>query len=54
LGLKELLEDDELWGLYQPNGQEIHALKKMFGGLGGGRKELYREALRLVRDFGRN
>jgi transcriptional regulator with XRE-family HTH domain len=53
-GLKELLEDDELWALYQPTGQELHALKKMFGGLGGGRKEQFRAALHLVRDFSRS
>ena len=50
-GLKELLEDDELWVLYKPTGLEVNQLRDMFGPLGRGSKEAYREALRLVREF---
>jgi transcriptional regulator with XRE-family HTH domain len=50
-GLKELLDDDELWALYKPTGHEINMLRDMFGPLGRGSKGQYREALRLVREF---
>ena len=50
-GLKELLEDDELWALYKPTGHEINMLRDIFGPLGKGSKTAYREALRLVREF---
>ena len=52
-GLRDLLADNELWALYKPMGHEIQALKTMFSGLGVGTKEMYREALRLVRKFSR-
>lgn len=50
-GLKELLEDDELWALYKPTGHEINMLRDIFAPLGRGGKTAYREALRLIRDF---
>lgn len=53
LGLREFLEDQDLWTLYKPTGQEIQAMKKIFSGLGAGSADLYREALRLIREFGR-
>jgi DNA-binding XRE family transcriptional regulator len=53
-GLKELLKDSDLWTLYQPTSHEIHTLKTVFGSLGDGTKSAYREALRLVREFGSN
>lgn len=50
-GLKDLLEDDELWALYKPTGHEINLMRDMFGPLGRGSKTAFREALRLVREF---
>jgi DNA-binding XRE family transcriptional regulator len=50
-GLKELLEDDELWALYKPTGHEVNMIRDLFGPLGRGTKVAYREALRLVREF---
>lgn len=50
-GLKSLIKDDELWGLYKPTGREVAILRDSFGKLGEGGKNAYREALRLVREF---
>lgn len=50
-GLRELLEDDELWALYKPTGHEINMLRDLFGPLGKGNKISFREALRLIREF---
>lgn len=50
-GLRELLEDDELWALYKPTGHEVNMLRDIFGPLGRGSKVAYREALRLIREF---
>ena len=50
-GLRELLDDDELWSLYKPAGHEINLLREMFGPLGRGSASAYRDALRLVREF---
>ena len=50
-GLRDLLEDDELWSLYKPTGHELNMLRDLFGPLGRGTKQAYREALRLVREF---
>lgn len=49
--LREMLNDDALWVLYKPTGHEINMLRDMFGPLGQGSVELYREALRLLRAF---
>ncbi len=51
-GLKDLLKDDDLMNLYKPTGREIETLHKVFGSLGKGTKSSFREALRLVREFG--
>jgi transcriptional regulator with XRE-family HTH domain len=50
-GLRQLLGDDELWALYKPTGAEINMLRDIFGPIGKGSVEQYREALRLVREF---
>lgn len=50
-GLRDLLEDAELWSLYKPTGHEINMLRDTFGNLGRGTKSAYREALRLIREF---
>lgn len=50
-GLRDLLNDDELWGLYKPTGREINMLADMFGPLGTGSKDQYRDGLRVVREF---
>lgn len=50
-GLRELLEDDELWALYKPTGHEVNMLRDTFGPLGRGSKQSFREALRLIREF---
>jgi transcriptional regulator with XRE-family HTH domain len=50
-GLRELLEDDELWSLYKPTGHEVNMLRDIFGPLGRGGKSAYREGLRLIREF---
>jgi len=50
-GLKGLIKDDELWGLYKPTGREVALLRDSFGKLGEASKNTYREALRIVRDF---
>lgn len=50
-GLRELLDDDELWALYKPTGHEINMMRDIFTPLGRGKKEAYREALRLIRQF---
>jgi len=51
-GLKRLLKDEDLWALYKPSGHELHILRTTFSNLGDGSKASYREALRLVREFG--
>jgi DNA-binding XRE family transcriptional regulator len=53
-GLKRLLRDDDLWALYRPQSEELVILKDVFGQMGDGSKSSYGEALRLVREFGRN
>lgn len=50
-GLKDLLDDNELWSLYKPTGHEINMLRDTFGPLGRGAKHNYREALRVIREF---
>jgi transcriptional regulator with XRE-family HTH domain len=50
-GLRELLNNDELWSLYKPTGHEINMLRDIFGPLGRGSMTAYREALRLIREF---
>ncbi len=50
-GLRELLDDPELWALFKPTGHEINMLRDIFGPLGRGSKGAFREALRLIREF---
>lgn len=50
-GIRELLDDDELWSLYKPTGHEINMMRDIFGPLGKGSRTAYREALRLIREF---
>jgi DNA-binding XRE family transcriptional regulator len=50
-GLKGLLRDDDVWALFKPTGDEINLLRDLFGNLGEGSPDDYREALRLVRIF---
>lgn len=50
-GLRDLLDDNELWSLYKPTGHELNMLRDLFGPLGRGSKSSYREALRLIREF---
>lgn len=52
-GLKAMLKDDALWALYRPTAEEIETLATEFAKLGAGSKDAYREALRLLREFGR-
>lgn len=49
--LIKLLKDDETWALYHPTGEEVRILLEIFAPLGVGSIELFREALRTVRDF---
>ena len=50
-GLRDLLDDDELWALYKPTGHEINMLRDIFAPLGKGTSAQFREALRLIREF---
>jgi len=50
-GLRELVMDNELRALYALQGKEINQLRDMFGPLGRGSKELFRDALRILREF---
>lgn len=50
-GLKALLREDDVWALFKPTGEEINLLRDLFGSLGEGTPDNYREALLLVRAF---
>lgn len=50
-GLKAMVKDDEIWAIYKPTGHEINVLRDAFTRFGKGTKALYREALRLIREF---
>jgi len=50
-GLRDLIADPELWALFKPTGSEINQLRDIFGPLGVGNKNQFREALRLIREF---
>lgn len=50
-GLKAMVQDEEIWAIYKPTGHEINILRDAFIRFGKGTKALYREALRLVREF---
>ena len=49
--LREFLGDEDLWTHFKPSGYEINLMRDLFGPLGEGRKDSYREALRLIREF---
>ena len=50
-GLKALAADDDFWVMYRPTGQEIQLLVEKFGQYADAKESLYREALRLIREF---
>lgn len=50
-GLRALVGDDEFWALYRPTGQEISLVLENYGTFTEAKEGLYREALRLVREF---
>jgi hypothetical protein len=52
-GLREFLMDNELWALMKPTSAEVNMLRDIFGPLGRGSMESFREALRLLREFTR-
>jgi DNA-binding XRE family transcriptional regulator len=50
--LVELFRDDDFWSLYKPRGVEVDHLMRMYGAsFGEGTKDMYRESLRLIRQF---
>jgi DNA-binding XRE family transcriptional regulator len=49
--LVELFRDDEFWSLYKPRGIEVDHLVRMCGAFEEGTKDMYRESLRLIRQF---
>ncbi len=49
--LVELFRDDEFWALYKPRAIEIEHLVRFCNGFGEGTPDMYRDALRLVRQF---
>jgi len=50
-GAKAMFEDDEFWALYKPTGQEIQLLIEKFGEFREAKESLFREAMRIVREF---
>ncbi|MBM3334167.1 helix-turn-helix transcriptional regulator [Candidatus Sumerlaeota bacterium] len=50
-GMRAMFADDEFWALYRPTGEEIQKLVEMFRSYTDARESLFREALRLIRDF---
>lgn len=50
-GLKDMVNDEEIWLIYKPTGVEIDFLRNSFGKLGQGTKFSFREAVRLMREF---
>jgi transcriptional regulator with XRE-family HTH domain len=49
--LVELFRDDEFWGLYKPRAVEIDHLVRCCGTFGEGTPDMYRDGLRLIRQF---
>jgi DNA-binding XRE family transcriptional regulator len=49
--LIELFRDDEFWSLYKPTGVEIDHLVRFIGPFSEGSPDMYRDALRLIRQF---
>lgn len=50
-GLRSLVRDVEIWAAYKPEGDEINFLRDIFGRFPRATKALFREALRLYRQF---
>lgn len=53
-GLRELLDDKDLWSVFKPTGAEINLLRDIFGTLKKGArapKSAWVDALRLLREF---
>ena len=53
-GLRRLFADDEFWALYRPTGQETNLLIEKFGAYGEAKEPLFRDAIRLIREFVRS
>ncbi len=53
-GLKAAVADDEFWVLYRPTGQEIDLLIEKFGSYRAAKESLFRDAIRLIREFVRS
>lgn len=49
--MKAMFKDDEFWALYRPTGQEIQLLIERFGNYAEAKETLFRDAIRLVREF---
>ncbi len=49
--LRSFLRDEEVWAIYKPTGEEINFLRDVFGRFPRATKPLFREALRLYRQF---
>lgn len=49
--LIELLRDEEFWALYKPKGVEIDQLVRLCTPFPEGTPDMYRDALRLIRQF---
>ncbi|MCX7765197.1 MAG: helix-turn-helix domain-containing protein [Candidatus Sumerlaeia bacterium] len=49
--LRSFLRDEEVWVIYKPTGEEINFLRDVFGKFPRANKALFREALRLYRQF---
>jgi len=49
--LIELFRNDEFWALYKPSGVEIDRLARFLQGFPEGTPDMYRDALRLIRQF---
>jgi len=50
-GLKKFIDDEELWVIYKPQGEEIDFLVEHFGHFKKGGINQFREVLRLYREF---
>lgn len=50
-GLREFLDDAQMWAIYKPTGEEVNCLLDHFSRIGRGSKSLYREALYVCRLF---
>jgi DNA-binding XRE family transcriptional regulator len=50
-GLRELVLDDDFWVVFKPTGSEIYAVIKKFGMFSNASRDVFAEALRLVRVF---